>query len=112
MIIKTKFIDGDKVWIIDYKIKEMTCKICAGKKIVKIKDAEFECPNCHGSGKTKDKKVWFVDKEMKIDYIRIYTSPLEIRNMNHDYNLAVLDEHCFATRKQAEMDCKRRNKNV
>lgn len=111
MEIKTQFNVGDVVYHIYSEYQEQTCKICEGKKTVRIKDMEFGCPHCIGLGTTKDKEVWEVVGELRIYEMRIWSLeyPIEIRYYDNKQNEMAYEENCFATKEEAQKECDKRN---
>lgn len=107
MKIETKFKVGDVVYKINSEYKKQTCKICEGKKTVRIKDMEFQCPHCNGLGETQDKEVWFVEDELRIYEIRVWSveHPIEIRYFDTKQDIVAYEEDCFATREEAQDKC-------
>jgi len=53
MKLLTKFRPGERVYKIDYRIKEALteCPECEGARWVMLKTKEYPCPACHGTGK-------------------------------------------------------------
>ena len=111
MEIRTKFNVGDVVYTINNKYEKQTCKICKGKKTVILEDMEFCCPHCNGLGTTQDKEIWFVEDEIRIHEIRVWSMelPIEIRYLDNKQDIMAYEENCFATKEEAEQECRRRN---
>lgn len=111
MKIETRFKIGDVVYTIKEKYEEQVCKICDGKRTVRIKDMVFGCPYCYAAGTTTDKEIWFVDDEIKISSIRTYNleETVEIRYYDDKQDIMAYEEHCFVTKEEAQKECDRRN---
>ena len=111
MEIRTKFKVGDVVYTINENYEAQTCKICEGKKTVRIKNMEFGCPHCNALGVTQDKIVWTVEDEIRISAIRTYNleENVEIRYFDYKQDVVAYEENCFATKEEAEKECDKRN---
>jgi hypothetical protein len=114
MQIETKFNIGDEIFVIDHHRKSIfiNCEICNGIGIVKIKNKEYECPECKGKkGIIKYKDEFFVINEpviiletiiMRQNIIKIYSDSLDD---------VVYETDCFSTEEEAIEECVKRNKN-
>jgi RecJ-like exonuclease len=131
MDIKTKLNIGDKVVGISHCQKETfkTCSTCEGLGKIEIKGKEFNCPDCYGEGGNKEYQVkkWYIvtdegilssyDKIVKID-IDVTKKEIEIRYMlgqrySGSYSGTLWHEDdLFRTKDEAELECKRRNKEL
>lgn len=118
MEIKTKFSNGDKVWIIqkDNYVYE-DCNICENTGAVKIKGEEFLCPQCQGERKKINKVYWQVDNEPrtihKVIIVKFEDRPTKVSyfylHKSKCYIIEIQEKYCFATQAEAQEECNRRN---
>lgn len=124
MEIKTKLSIGDKIFVIwrNTNTIQKTCSVCNGSKNVFLNDKEYECPECYGDGyKTiYEPQCWRV-----ADGDIIPVSNSKVRKINVEVIKKKVDityypwgesgnyfheKDCFATLKEAENECDKRNK--
>ena len=110
MKIETPFKIGQKVWIIDQKEAQQKCPICDGTKQIIIKKKFFyTCPECLGDGYVSKKCLeWYVKQfNAKIREIIINEFGERIYLVGYEKKH---EKYIFATRKQAQQECDKRNK--
>lgn len=69
MKFETKYKLGDWVKVARNQYVYETCKICDGKKTVRIKNRDFFCPECQGTGVNNYGELETVCEERKIGRI-------------------------------------------
>lgn len=115
MEIKTKYNEGDLLYIIEKEKYETKCIYCNGLGVVKIKGKNFDCPNCNGKGKTEEELKWDVIdcKVPEKIYIEIEDGIIEVYYVFRwgDCPEYIKEEDCFSNREEAFKECKRRNRN-
>ena len=116
-----KFSIGQKVYPINHtsRLKNTTCFICEGKKYVTIRNRLFSCPNCHGIGKINKRTTeWLIGQPKTIQSIHIRKDKNSYK-ITYDFvesssyscysTYYVSQENLFASKQEAEEECKRRN---
>jgi hypothetical protein len=114
MYIETKFNIGDQIFVVDQHTKHVfiDCKICDGTGIVKIKNKEYECPECNGEkGIEKYKDEFFVIEKYVIIHEIIITRQKIIQLYSDSLDDIVYESDCFSTEEEAVEECVKRNKN-
>lgn len=115
MEIKTKYSINDLLYIIEKEKYEKKCEYCNGRGVVKIKEKNFDCPNCNGKGKTEEESKWDVVDCQSPEKIHIDADDVDIQVYYvfrwGDCPEYIKEEDCFSNRKEAFKECKRRNKN-
>ena len=115
MNIKTKFNIGDKVYPIEYSdiYPEVKCTFCDGNGNIEVKGhdnniKEISCPTCHGLGDLVrvGVKQWHVLAPFNIETITFAIDD-NIAYIEYD---SIDEEDLFTTKKQAQAECNRRNK--
>lgn len=119
---KPKFKIGDKVWTIEtYGDETVKCPLCSGDGTVRAKteDVVFvtQCPVCEGHGKieleqyglswTEPREIVGVAQERENGKIITYYKTNEGWG-----GFSKEEERVFRTRREAELEIKRRNKNA
>ncbi len=66
---ETKYKLGDLVNVKENEYVYETCRICDGKKMIRIKNKEFFCPECSGTGVNNYGELKTKYEERKIDRI-------------------------------------------
>lgn len=123
--IKPKFkIDQEVFCIQTYKEKPV-CEICEGLGRVVIKEKEFDCPNCYGTGKQGRYStiLWKLNTEHVISWTidgifmtlwknrkPLFSYGITMRFENGGSCHSTIDENnCFLTLEEALKEIKRRN---
>jgi hypothetical protein len=137
MQINTKFGLNDTVWLIGYdSVREwVVCPSCEGEGKVELKDGRHSCPTCYGKrGEYKyHDKEWQVQRTLTIGEIAPKVQNIVpddmFDNVGHYVEGATIytctymayetgigsgsvwdEERLFATKEEAEKECKRRNR--
>ena len=114
MIVETKYTDNQELYFLDEHKVSCQCKYCNGSGKVKIKGKTFSCPNCYGKGEVDEAKQWqvlgpkypdriVIEKEEGIPAKICYIFKME------DIPNYIDEQDCFATRKEALEECRKRN---
>ena len=122
---KPKFKIGDKVWAIEtYGEETVKCPLCNGDGTVRARTEDYgnvvfvtQCPVCEGHGKidteqcglswTEPREIVGVAQEKENGKIVTYYKTNESWS-----GFSKEEERVFGTRKEAESEIKRRNKNA
>lgn len=121
MKIETEIKVGDTVYFVDRKSlpSKVNCSFCGGKGEITVLDASrcphtVKCPVCHGEGRDKQKKYFYVVVESKVTSIHIDIDELDkeiwYRDDKNDWEFQ--DGACkfFKTRKEAQDHADKLNK--
>jgi hypothetical protein len=113
--IQSKFIKGDKVYIINPTKDTKICSFCNGKKKIEYNNKIIDCPECHGVGNTEtNRQKWIVLDSiftiigMKINIgSEVTTIKYKLTNSIKNFNRA--GQNTFSTKEEAQMACDKLN---
>lgn len=123
MEIKTKLSIGDKIFVIwrNTNTVHKTCPVCNGNKEVLLNDKRYECPECYGAGYgvVFEPECWRVADGDNIPVLNSKVRKINVEVIKKQLKITYYpwgesgnyfhEKDCFATLKDAENECDKRN---
>lgn len=110
MDIKTKYNNGDTVWVVKSKFNDVTCPACLGGRNLSGADGkDYECGNCYGNGSVESVERLPLAVEIGWITARVGINTDLITYSFHGFIDNKAEENCYDTEAECQAECDRLN---